>query len=369
MACATLLGMSDSQTPEIRHSQDGTYDQGSDEIKGRFLNLFRDPIYDHYRETIGKMSELAWKAFEDNHKAPFTKKAGPGYQDPDYELSVDWSETKARIAAAQRENENAHRPKILLISASGRNDHSCAGEISKSRRLVDLAREALETRGAQVEVLDLSEQTSGYGRTIYPCKACVSTAMPLCHWPCSCYPNHATLQVNDWMNDIYPMWVRAHGIMIITPVYWYQAPATLKLMIDRLVCADGGNPDPTSTQGKKAEMAKKIELGGWGYPRHLEGRTFTVVVHGDTAGVDPLRSALSSWLKDLHLLPAGLDSEISRYIGYYEPYATSHEALDKDEAVQKEVEKCAASLLAATIAKRAGLLEALIPKSEDPRPK
>ena len=27
-------------------------------------------------------------------------------------------------------------------------------------------------------------------------------------------------------------------------------------MIDRLVCADGGNPDPTSTHGKKAEQAK-----------------------------------------------------------------------------------------------------------------
>ena len=24
------------------------------------------------------------------------------------------------------------------------------------------------------------------------------------------------------MNDIYPMWVRAHGIMILTPVNWYQ---------------------------------------------------------------------------------------------------------------------------------------------------
>ena len=38
---------------------------------------------------------------------------------------------------------------------------------------------------------------------IHPCKTCVSTAMPLCHWPCSCYPNHALGQVQDWMNDIY----------------------------------------------------------------------------------------------------------------------------------------------------------------------
>jgi len=64
-------------------------------------------------------------------------------------------------------------------------------------------------------------------KVIHPCKACVSTAMPLCHWPCSCYPNHAVGQVNDWMNEIYPRWVAAHGVMILCPVHWYQAPASL----------------------------------------------------------------------------------------------------------------------------------------------
>ena len=34
------------------------------------------------------------------------------------------------------------------------------------------------------------------------------------------------------------------------PVHWYQAPASLKLMIDRLVCADGGNPDSDHDDGK-----------------------------------------------------------------------------------------------------------------------
>ena len=52
--------------------------------------------------------------------------------------------------------------------------------------------------------------------------------------------------------------------MIVTPVHWYQAPSVLKLMIDRLVCADGGNPDPTTTHGKKPEKAKALELSGLG---------------------------------------------------------------------------------------------------------
>src|SRR5438132_10137590 len=97
-------------------------------------------------------------------------------------------------------------------------------------------------KGFEVDLLDLSRLASEYGRVIYPCKACVSTAMPLCHWPCSCYPNHAMGQVNDWMAEIYPRWMAAHGVMILCPVHWYQAPSSLKLMIDRLVCADGGNP-------------------------------------------------------------------------------------------------------------------------------
>ena len=153
--------------------------------------------------------------------------------------------------------------------------------------------------------------------------------MPLCHWPCSCYPNHALGQVNDWMNEIYPRWSAAHGIIIVTPVYWYQVPSALKLMIDRLVCADGGNPDPTSTDGKDAKKAKQIELAGWPYPKHLAGRTYGLVVHGDVAGIEGVRRALSDWLDWMGLIDAGTQARLDRYIGYYKPYATSHDELDQ----------------------------------------
>jgi len=46
--------------------------------------------------------------------------------------------------------------------------------------------------------------------------------------------------------------VAAHGIMIIAPVNWYHAPGALKAMMDRMVCADGGNPDPTSCACRKS---------------------------------------------------------------------------------------------------------------------
>ena len=200
--------------------------------------------------------------------------------------------------------------RVLLICGSARSDQTCPGEMSKTYRLCSTARGVLSSvSDFEVDFLDLSRLTAEYGRIIYPCKACVSTAMPLCHWPCSCYPNHSLGQVQDWMNEIYPRWVAAHGVMIVTPVYWYQAPSTLKLMIDRLVCADGGNPDPTSTRARTPRKPRSWSWRAGTYPRHLAGRAFSVVVHGDAEGAETLRRSLSDWLADMQLVSAGPHGE------------------------------------------------------------
>ncbi|GGF89617.1 hypothetical protein GCM10007301_56920 [Azorhizobium oxalatiphilum] len=197
---------------------------------------------------------------------------------------------------------------------------------------------------------------SEYGRHIHPCKACFSTAPALCHWPCSCYPNYSLGQAHDWMNEIYPLWAEAHGVMIITPVNWYQVSSPLKLMMDRLVCADGGNPDPTRTHGKDAGRAKEIELKGWDYPRHLAGRAFSVIVHGGAEGAENVRRSLSDWLRAMGLVSAGPGAEIDRYIGYWRPYAGNHEEFDADTAIQTEVVNAAHTLAEAVAAQRCGKL-------------
>jgi multimeric flavodoxin WrbA len=171
------------------------------------------------------------------------------------------------------------------------------------------------------------------------------------------------------MKDIYPQWVAAHGVMIVTPVNWYQVSSPLKLMMDRLVCADGGNPDPTSTHGKKTDQAKEMELKGWDYPKHLAGRMFSVIVHGDAEGASDVRRSLSDWLRAMDLVPAGALAEVDRYIGYWKPYATSHEELDQDHAVQDEVRNAAWTLLEAVRAKRAGTLLSAGERLQEPRQK
>ena len=341
-----------------------------EQFRQRFQQGFVDPAFADEREAIARLEEIAWTAYVDGRKAPVTRKAGAGFADPDYELSVDWLQTRARLQQAlERQRDPATRSRVLLICGSARNDGSCPGEISKTFRLIQTAREVVESAEYEADVLDLSLLTSEYGRRIFPCKGCVSTAMPLCHWPCSCYPNHALDQTGDWMAEIYERWTAAHGVLLMTPVYWYQATSPLKLMMDRLVCADGGNPDPTSTGGKNAQKAKALELEGWPYPKHLAGRAYGVVVHGDVAGIESVRRSLSDWLDWMGLIDAGAQARLDRYIGYYEPYATSHDALDRDQAVVEEVRNVARALVNAVREARAGRLSKPDAGLSKPRPK
>ena len=336
------------------------------------MQAYQDPAFQDVAESLRKIEVVAWEAYQEGRKAPVTRKAGPGHADPDYDLSVDWLAAKARIDAAQAAWGKAEtRSRVLLVNGSPRNDGTCPGEMSKSWRLTELAREVLVAAGIEVDVLDLSLVTSEYGRQIYPCKSCVSTAMPLCHWPCSCYPNHAMRQTDDWMNDIYAQWVAAHGVILITPTHWYQATSPLKLMIDRLVCADGGNPDPTSTHGKKADEAKALELDGdgWHFPKHLDGRVYGVLVHGDVAGIESLRRNLCDWLDWMGLVDAGAQARLDRYIGYYEPYATSHDTLDADTAMHEETRNIARAVARAVGELRAGKLTRPDSALKRPRPK
>lgn len=346
---------------------------GREEFRRRFFERFYDPAFDAEKEALARIEAIAYAAYDDGRKAPHLQPAGEGFANPKKKLSVEWLAARQRLRDAQRRQEDPTSPaRVLVINGSSRNDGKCPGEVSKSWRLTEVAKEALTGDGGfacEVDTIDLSRVTSEYGREIHPCKGCVSTAMPLCHWPCSCYPNHSLDQVHDWMAEIYEQWVSAHGVLIVTPVYWTQMPSPLKAMVDRMVCADGGNPDPTTTDGKDAEMAKNIELAGWDFPRHLKGRVYGVVVHGDAAGIEPTRHALTDWLDTMQLIDAGPMARLDRYIGYYEPYATSHAALDRDEKIQEEVRNAARAVARAVYSRRRGTLEMGDETLTDPRPK
>lgn len=341
-----------------------------DEFRVRFASSYGHPSYDNIKAALDQVEAVAWDNYINEHKLARTEKAGEGFADPDYDLSVEWRETRDRLLAAEEKQKDSNTTsRILLICGADRNDGTCPGEISKTFRLTQIAHEVLTAEGIDTDVLDLSRLVSDFDWHIHPCKGCVSTAMPLCHWPCSCYPNHGLRQTNDWMGEIYEKWVAAHAIIIFSPVYWYQSPSALKLMIDRLVCADGGNPDPTTTSGKNAEKAKDLEMAGWSYPKHLAGRAYGLFVHGDVAGIEGSRRALSDWLDWMGLVDAGALSRIDRYIGYYDSYALSHETLDHDTAVQEEVRNVARAVCNAVRELREHRLSTPDAHLQTPRPK
>jgi multimeric flavodoxin WrbA len=336
----------------------------------RFRQPFVDPAFRTEDPAIARLEAIAWDAYLEGRKSPLTRKAGPGFADPDFDLPVDWIETRDRIAQAQKTWADLATPtRALVICGSPRNDGTCPGEMSKTFRLATMVKEELTHAAIEVDFLDLSLLASEYGRKIHPCKGCVSTAEPLCHWPCSCYPNYALGQTGDWMNEIYVRWTLAHAVVIVTPTHWYHTSSALKLMIDRLVCADGGNPDYTSTHGKDPEKAKALELSGWDYPKHLDKRVYGLVVHGDVAGIEGSRRALSDWLDWMGLVDAGDQARLDRYIGYYEPYATSHDTLDRDTAVQDEARNVGRAVARYVKALRTKGLEVELAKLPRPRPK
>ena len=315
------------------------------QFRQRFFERFYDPAFDAVKAELDKVCDIAWNGYIEYRKSPRTRPAGAGFADAKFKLPIEWLATREAIRTAERAQRNRKsRSRVLVVSGATRSEHTCPGEVSKTRRLANHAIAALRRRRIEVDLLDLSALAEEPWKVIHPCKTCVSTAMPLCHWPCSCYPNHAMGQTNDWMNEIYPRWAAAHGVLVVTPVNWYQVSSSLKLMMDRLVCADGGNPDPTTTHGKDPARAKALELKGWDFPRHLAGRAFAVLAHGDAEGPENVRDMLCNWLQSMGLHQAGAHAALARYVGYYEPYATSHEALDADRDLFKEVDNAARSL-------------------------
>lgn len=356
--------------PDVRKQADYV-ELTKEEFRRRFMARFYDPAFDAVADELEKVCDVAWDGYHVYRKSPRHEPAGAGFADPAFQVPSEWLQTRAAIHAAEARHRDPARPsRILLVNGSTRSEHTCPGEISKTRRLAQHAQQTLEAiAGFEVDFLDISTLADEPLKVIYPCKACVSTAQPLCHWPCSCYPNHALGQAGDWMAELYPRWVEAHGVMILCPVHWYQAPASLKLMIDRLVCADGGNPDFTTTRGKDPARAKEIELAGWPYPKHLAGRAYSVIAHGDAAGPENLRRMLGDWLSDLGMISAGPTANRDTWIGWYEPYATSHQELDNDPDLFVEIEQAAKALATQVTQIRTGQYRAPDAGLEPPRQK
>ncbi|MFN2384063.1 MAG: flavodoxin family protein [Gemmatimonadota bacterium] len=180
----------------------------------------------------------------------------------------------------------ASRPfRVLILAGSDRRQYNCPGVDSKARMLML----RLAKRLPAAWEVDYEDLGNVFGRArIQSCNACVSTSMALCVWPCNCYAagNRAEPDLL-WDLDLYARLDLADAWAIIGPINWYAPTSNLKLLFDRLVCMNGGNPREDLIDHKNPELAMALEHAReWTAlsQNHLEGRTAAFFCYGDGGG-------------------------------------------------------------------------------------
>lgn len=176
---------------------------------------------------------------------------------------------------------------VLVIAGSQRRLNSCPGLDSKARALMHRMLGRLPA-GWQIDHEDLGNE---HGKPkIQACNACVSSSMALCVWPCNCYgPNSEHQPDLLWNLDLYRRLARADAWAFIGPINWYGPSTNFKLLFDRLVCMNGGNPRPDLIDKKNTLLAQALERSAqWQEltSNHLEGRTAAFFCYGDQGGRD-----------------------------------------------------------------------------------
>jgi hypothetical protein len=141
---------------EVRKGQ-GDVKLTREEFDRRLRQRFYDPAFESVDRQISDIIDVAWQAYDEYRKSPRTRKAGHGFADPEFELPIEWLETRERIQQAEREQKDPTRPgRVLLVCGAARHDQTCPGEMSKTFRQATLARGEIEDGGLTCDFLDLS---------------------------------------------------------------------------------------------------------------------------------------------------------------------------------------------------------------------
>ncbi len=74
--------------PAVRTGQ-GDTTLSREEFTRRFHERFDDPAFDQLGSEIDRLTDVAWDGYINSRKSPRTRKAGPEFVDPDYDLSID----------------------------------------------------------------------------------------------------------------------------------------------------------------------------------------------------------------------------------------------------------------------------------------
>ncbi|MGC9010175.1 MAG: flavodoxin family protein [Sulfolobales archaeon] len=97
--------------------------------------------------------------------------------------------------------------------------YSSPREYGSSAKISRYLEEFLRDLGAEVKVFNV------FNMRIEPCLGCVSDDVKLCRFPCV---------IDDDARKIFEAIDESIGLIIVSPIYWYNVPGPLKNLIDRL---------------------------------------------------------------------------------------------------------------------------------------
>ena len=185
------------------------------------------------------------------------------------------------------------KPRIVLFQGSSRDEASCAGQISKTFKVVKYVLDKWSF-AIDFDLIDLSVSRARRS-IVQPCKGCVSTSSYHCHWKCDCY-TPLNRRRPDLLHDldVYTKLEESDGFLVFSPIHWHAPTTQVKALFDRLVCANQTLTveDAQELMGKgntkKAEITGKLSKQGVAdnlLKNHLEGKVAGFYIHGD-AGAD-----------------------------------------------------------------------------------
>ena len=181
--------------------------------------------------------------------------------------------------------------RIMLFQGSPRYVDNCPDQSGKTALL---AEHIINNAPDSIEIDYCDLAVKGDGNIIQPCKACVSTAIMHCHYPCDCYVAGSD-KFPDFMhnNDIYGRLESCDGFIVLTPVHWYAPSTPVKALFDRLVCINSTLTTEVANDQlgieKDSDKSRAAERSGKYHhllKNHYEGKFAAFFIHGDAGGED-----------------------------------------------------------------------------------
>src|SRR3954462_10200604 len=91
------------------------------QFRERFYARFYDPAFEAVTKELEQVFERAWDGYIDYRKSPRTRRAGEEFAEADYELPLEWLDTRSKVKAAQQQQKDPASPsRILVVNGSTR---------------------------------------------------------------------------------------------------------------------------------------------------------------------------------------------------------------------------------------------------------